>query len=63
MGLPVDIRMLQVSNDDMAPYVSRDDVVIYDPRVNSIQSNGVYVLQVRSDFSSAACKGLGTACA
>lgn len=50
MGLPVDIRMLQVSNDDMAPYVSRDDVVIYDPRVNSIQSNGVYVLQVEERF-------------
>lgn len=46
IGLPNDIRMLQVSNDDMSPYVNNGDVVIYDPRVKSIVSNGVFVLEV-----------------
>lgn len=50
IGLPNDIKMLQVTNDDMAPYVSRGDIVIYDPRVNSILSNGVYVLQIDDRF-------------
>ena len=46
IGLPNDIRMLQIDNDDMAPYVNRGDVVIYDPRVKRIQANGIYVLQI-----------------
>jgi len=46
VGLPNDIKMLQVTNDDMAPFVSRGDVVIYDPRVTRIQTNGVFVLLI-----------------
>ncbi len=46
IGLPNDIRMLQIDNDDMAPYVNRGDVVIYDPRVKRIQANGIYVLRI-----------------
>jgi len=33
LGLANDIKMLQISNDDMSPFVSQGDVVIYDPRV------------------------------
>lgn len=50
VGLPNDIKMLQVTNDDMAPYVSHGDVVVYDPRVERIQSSGVFVLQVGERF-------------
>ncbi len=50
IGLPNDIRMLQVSNDDMSPYVNNGDVVVYDPRVKSILSNGVFVLEVGGRF-------------
>ena len=42
--------MLQVSSDDMAPYVSSGDVVIYDPRVRRIQANGVFVFQIGERF-------------
>ena len=38
--------MLQIDNDDMAPYACRGDVVIYDPRVRRIQANGVFVLRI-----------------
>ena len=50
LGLPKDIKMLQVSSDDMAPYVSSGDVVIYDPRVRRIQANGVFVFQIGERF-------------
>lgn len=50
IGLPNDIRMLQVSGDDMAPYIHGGDVVVYDSRVKSIQANGVFVLQVGGRF-------------
>ena len=46
VGLPNDIKMLQIDNDDMAPYVGRGDVVIYDPRVKRVQANGIYVLRI-----------------
>lgn len=46
IGLPNDIKMLQIDNDDMASYASRGDIVIYDPRVKRIQTNGVFVLQI-----------------
>ena len=46
LGLPNSIKMLQIGNDDMAPYVAKGDVVIYDPRVSRIQANDVYVLQI-----------------
>ena len=46
IGLPNDIKMLRIDNDDMAPYVDRGDVVIYDPRVKRIQTNGIYVLRI-----------------
>jgi phage repressor protein C with HTH and peptisase S24 domain len=50
LGLPNDIKMLQVKNDDMAPFVSNGEVVIYDPRVKRIQSNGVFVLRIGEQF-------------
>ncbi|WP_263768527.1 XRE family transcriptional regulator [Propionivibrio soli] len=50
VGLPNDIKMLQIGNDDMAPYVNRGDIVVYDPRVKRIQANGVYVLQTNERF-------------
>jgi len=50
IGLPNDVKMLQVGNDDMAPYVNSGDVVLYDPRVTRIQANGVFVLQVGERF-------------
>lgn len=46
MGWPNDVRMLQISNDDMSPYAKNGDVVVYDPRVRRIQTNGVFVLQI-----------------
>ena len=45
IGLPRDIKMLQIATDDMSPYVSHGDLVVYDPRVNRIQTNGVFVLK------------------
>lgn len=45
IGLPRDIKMLQIATDDMSPYVNHGDLVIYDPRVNRIQTNGVFVLK------------------
>ena len=50
MGLPKDLRMLQVSGDDMAPYVNCGDAVMYDPRVRRIQANGVFVFQIGDRF-------------
>lgn len=50
IGLPNDIKMLQVSNNDMSPYVSSGDVVVYDPRVKHILSNGVFVLEIGDRF-------------
>lgn len=50
IGLPNDIRMLQVSSDDMAPFIHGGDIVVYDSRVKSIQANGVFVLQVNDRF-------------
>jgi transcriptional regulator with XRE-family HTH domain len=50
MGFSNDIKMLQVSNDDMSPYVGRGDIVVYDPRVKRIVSNGVFVLQIDDRF-------------
>ena len=42
--------MLQVSSDDMAPYINRGDAVIYDPRVRRIQASGVFVFQIGERF-------------
>ena len=50
MGLPHDIKMLKVNNDDMAPFVWHGDVVVYDSRVKRIQTNGVFVLQMDDVF-------------
>jgi transcriptional regulator with XRE-family HTH domain len=46
LGLPSEIKMLQIRGDDMAPFVSSGDVVLYDPRVTRIQTSGVFVLQI-----------------
>lgn len=50
LGLPKDAKMLQVSSDDMAPYINRGDAVIYDPRVRRIQASGVFVFQIGERF-------------
>lgn len=50
MGLPPSLRMLRMTNDDMAHYACNGDVLLYDPRVRKIQTNGVYVLQTGDRF-------------
>lgn len=50
VGWPNDVKMLLVSNDDMAPYVKHGDVVVYDPRVKKLQANGVFVLQIEDRY-------------
>ncbi len=37
---------MKVSADDMDPYLRPGDVVFYDPRVNRVHANGVYVLRI-----------------
>lgn len=46
VGLPRGVRMMRVTSDDMDPYVRSGDLVVYDPRVNRIQANGVFVLEI-----------------
>ncbi|MEO8408950.1 MAG: LexA family transcriptional regulator [Propionivibrio sp.] len=46
LGLPRESAMLQVGDDDMAPWIERGDVVIYDPLVHAIHASGVFVLRV-----------------
>lgn len=50
IGLPNEIKMLQVSGDDMMPYVHGGDIVVYDPRAKRIQANGVFVLQINGRY-------------
>jgi len=50
IGLPRDVKMMRVQSEDMEPYLRSGDIVVYDPRVNRIQTNGVYVLQVNDKF-------------
>lgn len=50
IGLPRDVKMMRIQAEDMEPYLRSGDMVIYDPRVNKIQSNGVYVLHVNDKF-------------
>ena len=45
LGLPREARLMRVASDDMEPFVRTGDLVIYDPRVNRIHANGVFVLQ------------------
>lgn len=46
MGLPRGVTAMKVSADDMDPYLRPGDVVFYDPRVNRIHANGVFVLRI-----------------
>lgn len=50
IGLPRDVKMMRIQSEDMEPYLRSGDMVIYDPRVTKIQSNGVYVLRVNDKF-------------
>lgn len=50
IGLPRDVKMMRVQSEDMEPYLRSGDLVVYDPRVNRIQTNGVYVLHVNDKF-------------
>lgn len=50
IGLPRDVRIMRVLSDDMEPYVRTGDMVIYDPRVNRIHANGVFVLKAGGKF-------------
>lgn len=46
IGLPRGVTAMRVSADDMDPYLRPGDVVFYDPRVNRIHTNGVFVLRI-----------------
>ncbi|MDQ5916334.1 MAG: hypothetical protein QG584_2228 [Pseudomonadota bacterium] len=46
IGLPRGVTAMRVSGDDMDPYLRPGDVVFYDPRVNRIHTNGVFVLRI-----------------
>lgn len=50
IGLPRDVKMMRVQSEDMEPYLRTGDIVVYDPRVTRIQTNGVYVLHVNDKF-------------
>ena len=45
LNLPRSTQMLTVSCDDMAPMFKPGDLAIYDPRVNSVSTNGIFVLR------------------
>lgn len=47
MNLPRSTAMMSVSNDDMAPMFRPGDIAIYDPRVNSISTNGIFILRAQ----------------
>ncbi len=46
IGMPRGVTAMRVAADDMDPYLRPGDVVFYDPRVNRILANGVYVLRI-----------------
>lgn len=46
LRLPNDVQMLLIDNDDMIPTLNKGDVVLYDPRVQKVQTNGLFVLGV-----------------
>lgn len=50
VGLPREVRIFRVASDDMEPYVRSGDLAIYDPRVNHILGNGVYVLHLNGKY-------------
>ncbi len=45
LGLPRGVVAMRMSSDDMDPYLRPGDLVFYDPRVNRIHTNGVFVLR------------------
>lgn len=45
LNLPRNTMMLLVSNDDMVPMFKPGDIAIYDPRGNTVMTNGIYVLR------------------
>lgn len=47
LGLPRGVTAMKMASDDMDPYLRPGDVVFYDPRVNHIHANGVFVLRIR----------------
>ena len=47
LNLPRSTMMMSVNNDDMSPMFKTGDVVIYDPRVTGVTTNGVYVLRAQ----------------
>lgn len=46
MNLPRSTTIMTIHGDDMAPLYRPNDHVIYDPRVSSISTNGIYVLRL-----------------
>lgn len=46
MNLPRSTTIMTISSEDMAPLYRPNDHVIYDPRVNTISTNGIYVLRL-----------------
>lgn len=50
MKLPRRTKMLTVSNEEMSPTFRPGDIAIYDPRVTTITTNGVYILRMYGQF-------------
>lgn len=46
IGLPRGVTAMRVEGDDMDPFLRPGDLVFYDPRVNRVLVNGVYVLRL-----------------
>ena len=51
MKLPRRTMMLTVANEEMAPTFRSGDIAIYDPRVTTITTAGVYVLRIAGQFT------------
>lgn len=47
IGLPRGVNAMHIETDDMDPFLRPGDLVFYDPRVNRVLVNGVYVLRIR----------------
>jgi len=47
IGLPRGVNAMRVETDEMDPFLRPGDLVFYDPRVNRVLANGVYVLRIR----------------
>lgn len=51
LNLPRSTKIMTITGDDMAPLYRPNDHVIYDPRVNTISTNGIYVLRLHGQVT------------